>query len=53
MNPSVKKLVATFLILANIALVIIWAINGYEDTWFYVSLLLISFVSSWTYFAKK
>ena len=27
--------------------------NGYEDTWFYVTLLLLTIPTSWIHFIKK
>ena len=54
MTPQTKKTGIALLILAQIALIAIWAINGYEDTWFYIMLIFITIpISGLPFFEKK
>ncbi|MES2930758.1 MAG: hypothetical protein V4665_03160 [Patescibacteria group bacterium] len=53
MASKTRKISIALLILAEIALVVIWAVNGYEDTWFYAMLMLITISTSWTNFSTK
>lgn len=53
MKSQTEKLGIALVILALVALVVIWAINGYEDTWLYASAMLIAIPTSWIHFCKK
>ena len=54
MTPSqMKKISIGLLLLADAALIAIWAMNGYEDTWFYATLILITIPISLMQFRKK
>lgn len=53
MSPRNRKIGITLLILTQILLVVIWAVNGYEETWFYVTLILITIAAAWEPFIKK
>ncbi|MES3004864.1 MAG: hypothetical protein V4690_01975 [Patescibacteria group bacterium] len=53
MPSKTRKIGIALLILTQVALIVIWAINGYEETWFYVTLMLVSISTSWVHFAKK
>jgi xanthine/uracil permease len=48
-----KKIELAIFILALVALVAVWAINGFEDTWLYAILILIAIPVSWFNFKKK
>ena len=53
MTPRSKKSLIAIFIATLVALVAIWAINGFEDTWSYVVLIIIAIPTSWFYFNKK
>lgn len=53
MTPKNKKIEIAIYAIALIAIIAIWAVNGYEDTWLYVSAVLIMFPASWIYFNKN
>lgn len=54
MTPqSSKKLEISIFIVALMALVAIWAANGFEDTWLYAILIIIIIPISWFRLSKK
>ena len=53
MTSRPRKSEIIIFVAALAALVAIWAINGYEDTWLYVILIIIAIPTSWFYFSKK
>ena len=53
MKAWVRAIGIALLIISNLALIYIWAINGYENTFFYVVLLLLTIPTSWVHFLKK
>lgn len=36
-----------------VILAVVWAVNGYEDTWLYVIAAIIAIPAHWFYFRKK
>lgn len=38
---------------SNLALVAIWAANGYEETWFYATLILMTVPTGWIHFIGR
>lgn len=53
MKERVRVIGIALLVLSNLGLVAIWAMNGYENTWFYIMLLLLTIPTSWIHFIKK
>lgn len=53
MKRKVKVISIALLVLSNLGLVAIWAMNGYENTWFYIVLLLLTIPTSWVHVIKK
>ncbi len=53
MKARTRAIGIALLVLSNLALVGIWAVNGYENTLFYIMLLLLSIPTSWIHFIKK
>lgn len=53
MKTSVTIIIIALVALTEVALVAIWAMNGYEDTWFYVTAGIIAIPTSWFVFGKK
>ncbi len=52
MSSKIRLIGIVLLIATQIALVTIWAINGYDDTWLYASAMVISLSSLWALFSK-
>ena len=56
MTSRSQKLVLAILVAALAALVVIWAINGFDDTWLYAVnavIIIIAIPISWLSFGKK
>ncbi len=53
MTSKTKKLEIWIFIALLVVLAAVWAINGYEDTWLYVTAAIIAIPTSWYYFGKK
>jgi len=53
MGSRDKNIEIALLVLANTALVGIWAINGYDETWLYVTAMLITIPTSWLRFGRN
>ncbi len=53
MTSRLKKFEIAIVIAALVALVVVWAINGYDDTWLYVTAAVIAIPTSWFYLSKK
>ncbi len=47
------KLLTTIFFVVLVILGVVWAINGYNDTWLYVTAAIIAIPGSWYYSAKK
>lgn len=50
---SLTKLEWFILAAVSIIILAVWAMNGYEDTWLYMTALIIAIPTSWFYFGKK
>ena len=48
-----KKIQIIVFIIALIVLTTVWAINGYDDTWLYVTAAIIAIPVSWYSFSQK
>ena len=48
-----KKFEIGIFILALLILTGVWALNGYEDTWLYVTAAIIAIPISWVSFGNK
>lgn len=53
MSPQSKKIEIAIFLAAAAVITGIWAFNGYDDTWLYVTAILIMIPVSWFYFGKK
>ncbi len=53
MTPKNKKIEITIFLAALMILIAVWAVNGYEDTWLYVTAIIIAIPVSWLYFGNK
>jgi hypothetical protein len=53
MISRVQHVVIVIVILVEIALIAIWAINGYKDTWYYATAMIIAIPTSWISFSKR
>lgn len=53
MTPSSKRLEIAIVIAVIIILGVIWAMNGYEDTWLYITAMVIAVPASWFAFGKS
>ena len=53
MTSKSKKIEIAIFVIALVVLAAIWAINGYEDTWLYVTAIIIAIPTSWFYFNSK
>ncbi|MES2470849.1 MAG: hypothetical protein V4526_01285 [Patescibacteria group bacterium] len=53
MESRSKKFEIAIVIAALIILVAVWAINGFEDTWMYLTAFIIFIPASWFFFSKK
>lgn len=53
MKARVRAISIAILVISNLLLVGIWAINGYEETWFFATLMLISISTSLPHLTKK
>jgi hypothetical protein len=50
---STKQREKVIVLVAILILVAVWAINGYDDTWLYVTAILITAPLSWYYIEKN
>lgn len=53
MRSGSKKLELGIVIAALVILIVIWAMNGYEDTWMYLAAIIVAIPASWFFFGKK
>ncbi len=50
MTPqSAKKMLVAIYVVTGVVLAVVWAANGYEDTWLYIWAALIGPATSWFY----
>ena len=48
-----RKIEIAIIAAALMVLAGVWAINGYDDTWLYLTAAIIIVPSSWFYFGRK
>lgn len=53
MTSQSKKFEIGIFLAALAALIAVWAINDYEDTWLYVTAIIIAIPTSWFYWSKQ
>ncbi len=53
MTSKFKKIEIAIVAVTLVVLTAVWAFNGYEDTWLYVSAAVIAIPASWFFFGTK
>ncbi len=53
MKPLSRKFEIAIIIVAGLVLLGVWALNGYDDTWLYITAAIIAIPTSLFYVSKK
>lgn len=53
MTSRSKKFEIAIFIALSVVLAVVWAMNGFKDTWLYVTSLIIAIPISWYYWDKE